>query len=169
MGTYPLPEAQMDRFLMHIKVGYPTSAEELQVLRLVRGENSAAPAPPAAPIAQSAIFAARAEIAGITISEIIDNYIVALVQATRSPKNYSEKLGRWIALGASPRGALALDQCARANAWLKQRDYVIPEDVQEVAPECLRHRISLSYDAIADGITADDVISELLKQVAVAL
>ena len=89
--------------------------------------------------------------------------------ATRTPKSFSENLARWFALGASPRGTLALDQCARANAWLQQRDYVTPEDVQEVAPECLRHRISLSYDAIADGITADDVIAELLKQVAVAL
>jgi MoxR-like ATPase len=168
-GTYPLPEAQMDRFLMHIKVDYPSSAEERQVLRLVRGENSGALKTLAAPVAQSFIFAARAEIAGIKISEIIENYIVALVQATRTPKFYSENLAWWIALGASPRGTLALDQCARTNAWLQQRDYVTPEDVQEVAPECLRHRLSLSYDAIADGITADDVITELLKQVAVAL
>ena len=168
-GTYPLPEAQMDRFLMHIKVDYPSSAEELQILRLVRGENAGGAKTPTTPIAQSAIFAARTEISTITISEIIENYIIALVQATRTPKLYSESLARWLALGASPRGALALDQCARVNAWLEQRDYVTPEDVQAVAPECLRHRLTLSYDAIADGITADAVITELLAQVAVAL
>jgi MoxR-like ATPase len=168
-GTYPLPEAQMDRFLMHIKVDYPSSTEELEILRLIRGEVAGAKKKASVPIAQDSIFAARAEIAGIMISEVVENYIVALVQATRMPKAYGEKLGHWIALGASPRGALALDQCARANAWLERRDYVTPEDVQAVAPECLRHRISLSYDAIADGVDADTIIAELLRQVAVAL
>jgi MoxR-like ATPase len=168
-GTYPLPEAQMDRFLMHIKVGYPTGPEEVEVMRLVRRETARGKQKAELPLAQSHIFAARAEIAAVTPSEIIENYIVALIQATRTPKNFGGKLPRWIALGASPRGSLALDQCSRVSAWLDGRDYVVPEDVQSVAPECLRHRLSLSYDATADGVTADIVVEELLRQVAVAV
>jgi len=168
-GTYPLPEAQMDRFLMHVRVGYPNTTEELAVMRLVRGERAGNADAPAAPIAQAQVFAARAEIARIAPAETIETYIVALIEATRQPNRFGDKLGRWIALGASPRGTLALDSCARAYAWLAGRDYVTPEDVRAVAPECLRHRITLSYDATADGVHADAVIEELLRQVAVAV
>jgi len=168
-GTYPLPEAQMDRFLMHVRVDYPNTDEELAVLRLVRGERSGAAAPPAPPMAQAAVFAARAEIARITPAAAVETYIVALIEATRYPARFGDKLGRWIALGASPRGSLALDGCARAYAWLAGRDYVTPGDVQAVAPECLRHRVTLSYDATADGVHADAVIEEMLRQVAVAV
>jgi MoxR-like ATPase len=168
-GTYPLPEAQMDRFLMHVRVDYPDANEELAVLRLIRGERAGTTAAPAAPVPQSQIFAARAEIARITPAEAVESYIIALIEATRYPAKFGDKLGRWIALGASPRGSLALDACARAHAWLDGRDYVTPSDVQAVAPECLRHRITLSYDATADGVNADTVIAELLRQVAVAV
>jgi MoxR-like ATPase len=168
-GTYPLPEAQMDRFLMHVRVDYPNNSEELAVLRLVRGERAGIVAEPALPIAQAQIMAARAEIARIVPADTIDAYIVALIEATRYPAKYGDKLGRWIALGASPRGSLALDSCSRAYAWLAGREYVTPEDVQAVAPECLRHRLTLSYDATAEGVTADAVIEELLRQVAVAV
>ncbi len=168
-GTYPLPEAQMDRFLMHVRVDYPDTAEELAVMRLVRGERAGGAAAHEPPIAQAQVFAARAEIARITPAEAVETYIVALIEATRYPGRFGDKLGRWIALGASPRGSLALDGCSRAHAWLAGRDYVTPEDVQAVAPECLRHRTTLSYDATADGVSADAVIEELLRQVAVAV
>ena len=168
-GTYPLPEAQMDRFLMHVRVDYPSSDEELAVLKLVRDEGSTVQPSAAPPIPQTQVFAARAEISRIIPADVIDAYIVALIGATRHPAAFGDKLGRWIALGASPRGSLALDSCSRALAWLTGRTYVTPEDVQAVAPECLRHRITLSYDAIADGVTADAVIEELLRQVAVAV
>jgi MoxR-like ATPase len=168
-GTYPLPEAQTDRFLMHVRVDYPNAEEERAVMLLVRGERAGTAPAPAPPIQQDQIFAARAEIARIVPADAIDAYIVALIEATRNRAPFGDKLQRWIALGASPRGSLALDSCSRAYAWLNGRDYVLPEDVQAVAPECLRHRISLSYDATADGVTTDTVVEELLRQVAVAV
>jgi MoxR-like ATPase len=168
-GTYPLPEAQTDRFLMHVRVDYPNADEERAVLHLVRGERAGTAPAPAPPIPQDQIFAARAEIARIVPADAIDAYIVALIEATRYRAPFGDKLQRWIALGASPRGSLALDSCSRAYAWLNGRDYVLLEDVQAVAPECLRHRITLSYDATADGVTTDTVVEELLRQVAVAV
>ncbi|MBP2312641.1 AAA family ATPase [Azospirillum soli] len=171
-GTYPLPEAQMDRFLMHVRIDYPSDADEVKVLRLVRQEQAGTAEPAGAPqedrIAQRSVFDARAEIAGVTTVEAIESYIVALIAATRRPEEYSNTLKTWIAVGASPRGSLALDRCSRAHAWLQGRTYVVPEDVQAVAHDCLRHRVSLSYDAIADGVTGDGVIDEILRQVAVA-
>lgn len=169
-GTYPLPEAQTDRFLMHVLIGYPASADEQKVLRLVRGEQAAGAKAPSHPkIPQSAIFGARAEIDQLTTADAVEKYIVALITATRAPSSYGDKLGKWIALGASPRGSLALDRCSRVYAWLKSRDYVTPEDVQAILHDCLRHRIALTYDAIAEGVKADDVIDELMRQVAVAV
>jgi MoxR-like ATPase len=168
-GIYPLPEAQMDRFLMHIRVDYPTAGEEIEVLRLVRGETDGTATQAQPPIPQTHVFEARAEIARIKPAETIETYIVSLIEATRHPADFGDKLVRWINLGVSPRGSLALDHCARVFAWLQHRDYVIPEDVQAVAPECLRHRLTLSYDATADGVTADAVVEELLRQVAVAV
>jgi MoxR-like ATPase len=168
-GTYPLPEAQMDRFLMHVRIAYPSDADEARVLRLVRSEEAgtAEAAPPK--IAQSRIFSARKEIDAVTMVEAVESYIVALIAATRQPAGFGERLKDWIAIGASPRGTLALDRAARAYAWLQGRDYVIPEDVQAVAHDCLRHRVSLTYEASADGKRADDVIDELIRQVAVAV
>jgi MoxR-like ATPase len=168
-GTYPLPEAQTDRFLMHVRVDYPSSDEEREVLTLVRGERAGKAADEGPPVPEAQIQAARAEIAAITPAAAIDAYVVALVEATRRPAGFGEKLPRWIALGASPRGTLALDVCARAHAWLNGRDFVTPADVQAVAPECLRHRLMLSYDATADGVSRDAVVDELLRQVAVAV
>lgn len=170
-GTYPLPEAQMDRFLMHIRIDYPTDADEVKVMRLVRGEaaeptGAAAQPPPKIP--QKLIFEARSEIDRVTTKAVVETYIVALVAATRRPAEFGDKLKNWIAVGASPRGSLALDRCSRVYAWLKGRDYVTPEDVQAVVHDCLRHRLSLSYEAGADGMNADGVLDEIVKLVAVA-
>jgi MoxR-like ATPase len=177
-GTYPLPEAQTDRFLMKVLVDYPAPEDELGVLRLVRGEEQAAlaprpageaPAPAgAAPIAIDDVFAARREIAALHVAEAIETYIVDIVNATRTPGRYSEELGRQIELGASPRAGLALDRGARAYAWLKGQDFVSPGDVQAIAPDVLRHRVALSYEARGAGRDADAVLADLLKLVAPA-
>jgi len=167
-GTYPLPEAQMDRFLMHVRIDYPSDADEVKVLRLVREESAGGEASSPPKILQQAIFDARCEIDRVTSAEAIEAYMVGLIAATRRPSEYGEKLKQWIAIGASPRGSLALDRTSRVNAWLQGRDYVVPEDVQAVAHDCLRHRVSLSYEAMADGVKPDDVIDEVIRQVAVA-
>ncbi len=175
-GTYPLPEAQMDRFLMHVFISHPDDAAERDVMRLVRGEensgqksaaNEKAPAADR-PIAQSAVFDARAEITVVQIPEPMEDYIVALVAATRRPAEFGEDLARYIQVGVSPRGSIALDKTSRAHAWLRGRDHVTPDDIRAVINDCLRHRIVLSYEAQADGLTTDDVISQVVKLVAVA-
>ena len=169
-GTYPLPEAQMDRFLMHIMIGYGDEASEAQVIRLVRqesapetGEKKEEPTP----IPQEVIFNARNEIAAIHTSEAIEAYLVDVVFATRYPERYSEELKSWVEVGASPRGGIGLDKCSRAHAWLKGRDFVTPEDVRAVVHNVLRHRLILSYEANAEGIGPDRVIKEIMAQVAV--
>jgi MoxR-like ATPase len=172
-GTYPLPEAQMDRFLMHVYISYPDDTAERDVIRLVRGESSGSKTGDSAaagqqPIAQEAIFAARQEIAAIGISEAMENYIVALVAATRRPAELDGNLDRYIQVGVSPRGSIALDKCSRAHAWLHGREQVTPDDVRAVIHDCLRHRIILSYEAQADGVTTNQVISDIVKLVAVA-
>jgi MoxR-like ATPase len=170
-GTYPLPEAQMDRFLMHVYISYPDDASEKEVVRLVRGETAAAGKPASGdsePIPQSAIFDARDEIAAVQISEPMEDYIVALVAATRRPAELSEELVKYIQVGVSPRGSLALDKASRAHAWLLARDHVTPDDIRAVINDCLRHRIIPSFEAQADGVTTDDVIAMLVKLVAVA-
>ena len=168
-GTYPLPEAQMDRFLMHVRIDYPSDADEVKVLQLVRGEQAqgAKPERPA-PIPQQIVFDARAEIDSVKSVDAVENYIVALVAATRRPADFDAKLKDWITIGASPRGSLALDRSSRVRAWLKGRDHVVPEDVKAIAHDCLRHRITLSYEATADGVGKDQVIDEIIAQVAVA-
>ncbi|SOZ16246.1 putative ATPase, AAA_3 family; MoxR-like ATPase [Cupriavidus taiwanensis] len=170
-GTYPLPEAQMDRFLMHISVGYPEADAEADIVRLARAEETGgAAASGTAPVrlAPEAIFTARAEIHGIHVSEAVERYIVALVQATRAPKPVDDDLDQWIQVGVSPRGSIGLDKVARAHAWLHGRDFVTPEDVQAVVGDVFRHRLILSYEAHAAGIGADAVIERLVQQVAVA-
>jgi len=176
-GTYPLPEAQMDRFLMHVYIDYPDEASEVEVLRLVRAEeqpggdgDSPSPGrdPEPAPVPQAAVFEARSEIHAIHVSENIERYIIDLIGATRSPERYGKELRRWIQVGASPRGGIGMDKCARVHAWLNGRDFVTPDDVRAVVHDVLRHRIMLSYEANAGGITADQVIAEIVKQVAVA-
>jgi MoxR-like ATPase len=168
-GTYPLPEAQMDRFLMHVRILHPSDADEVKVLRLVRDENAGrvGTAPPKVP--QEVIFAARKEIDAVRMVDAVESYIVALIAATRRPGEFGDKLKSWIGIGASPRGTIALDRTSRTFAWLQGRDYVTPEDVQHIAHDCLRHRVSLTYEATADGMHADDVIDELIRQVAVAI
>jgi MoxR-like ATPase len=172
-GTYPLPEAQMDRFLMHVSIGYPDEEAEGAIIRLVRGEeggarsrSSGAEKPP--PIAQEVIFDAREQIHEIHVSEAVERYMVDLIFATRYPERYGEPLEKWIEVGASPRGALALDRCSRAHAWLGGRDHVTPDDVLAIAHDVLRHRLILSYQANAAGVTANNVIDEIVKIVAVA-
>jgi MoxR-like ATPase len=169
-GTYPLPEAQRDRFLLHIMVRYPSDPDELKVMRLVRGEETEHTAGPATTdvIPQPVVFEARAEIHQVIVAEAVERYIVALIAATRRPEQYGKDLQRWIHVGASPRGTLALDKASRAHAWLNGHDHVTPDNVRAVVHDCLRHRLILSYEANADGLSADEVINEVVKQVAVA-
>ena len=172
-GTYPLPEAQMDRFLMHVLIGYPDEEAEGKIIRLVRGEEGASrdggkTGEKAASISQDAVFEARGAIHEIHVSETVERYIVDLVFATRYPERHGEPLSKWIQVGASPRGALALERASRAHAWLNERDHITPDDVRAVVHDCLRHRLMLSYEANAAGVTANDVVDELLKVVAVA-
>jgi MoxR-like ATPase len=171
-GTYPLPEAQMDRFLMHVFITYPDDEAEKSVIRLVRDESDSKSGSPdsntPSPITQSAVFEARDEIARVVIPEPMEDYIVSLVAATRRPAEFSDDLARYIQVGVSPRGSIALDKVSRAHAWLHGRDSVTPDDIRAVINDCIRHRIILSYEAQADGMTTDDVIALLVKQVAVA-
>jgi MoxR-like ATPase len=166
-GTYPLPEAQMDRFLLHVMIHQPGNADEKRIMRLVRGEEaSGGKTLPKLP--QQAVLDARREVLAVSMADVVDDYIVALIGATRNPGDFSEDLGRWIRVGASPRGSIALDKASRAHAWMQGRDHVLPDDVRAIAPDCLRHRIILGYEANAEGVTQDAVLDELLRQVAVA-
>ncbi|MEP2783963.1 MAG: MoxR family ATPase [Pseudoruegeria sp.] len=174
-GTYPLPEAQMDRFLMHVMITYPPVEDEVLVVRMVRAEEIAAsaeqteqkqnePAPEVIP--QSAVFEARREIGAIHVSDAIDRYIADLVYATRTPAVYSENLARWIDIGGSPRASLAMDKCSRTHAWMAGRDYVDPQDVHAIAPDVLRHRLGLSFEAQGEGVSPDQIVTEIVKLVA---
>ena len=167
-GTYPLPEAQMDRFLMHVTIDYPDDHSELEIMRLNRAEQkSVKKAAKKEKLAPQVVFDARKEIEGVTISENMEKYIVDIVSATRYPEKYNEQLANWIEYGASPRGTIAIDRSARTHAWMNGNEFVTPDDVRAVVHDCLRHRLILSYEANAEGITADKVIDELLKLVAV--
>jgi len=167
-GTYPLPEAQLDRFLMHVKIGYPDVSAEKQILALSRGEALAdQAAKPSAEISQETIKNARHEVMQVHMADAVDEYLVQLILATRKPASYDNELDNWIEFGASPRATIAIDRCARAHAWLNQRDFVSPDDIQAVAHDCLRHRLILSYEAEADGINADLAIDRLLQHVPV--
>jgi MoxR-like ATPase len=162
-----LPEAQLDRFLMHVNVGYPDTAAETEILRLTRNEASRGTSKLPAPLPQESVFAARQEILALHMSEAVEQYMVQLVIATRSPARYSQQLAGWIEYGGSPRATIAIDRCARAHAWLKGRDFVSPDDIQAVAADALRHRLILSFEAEANGVTPDKVIEELLAIVPV--
>ena len=166
-GTYPLPEAQLDRFLMHVTIDYPDVTTEKAILSLSRKESVEGETVSEHKVSQASLFAARKEIMQLHMADALEDYIVHLVMATRQPEKYSEQLSRWIQYAASPRATIALDRCARAHAWLAGRDYISPEDVQSIAADVLRHRIVLSFEAEAAGITADAVITELLQNVAV--
>ncbi len=180
-GTYPLPEAQLDRFLMQVLIDYPPADRERDILRLVRAENlanhqgrpvvaassSTKAGPTPEPVSHATIFAARRAVLEVHLAENVEDYIVRLVTATRRPAEHLEAMGRWLAYGASPRGTIALDACSRAHAWLAGRDYVSPADVQAVIHDVLRHRLILSFEAEAEGVTPVAVIDSLLNTIAV--
>ncbi|MGI6852332.1 AAA family ATPase [Mesorhizobium sp. 1B3] len=169
-GTYPLPEAQLDRFLMHVQVDYPDRSAEAEIMRLNRSEETQNKAAGKAEqkLDPKAIFEARKEITGIAVSEPVEKYIVALVYATREPGKLDKDLGTWLQVGASPRGSLALDKVSRSHAWMHGRDYVTPDDVKAIVHDVFRHRLILSYEAHAAGVTANKVIDRVVELVAVA-
>lgn len=166
-GTYPLPEAQLDRFLFHLLVDYPAREASRQILRLVRQEGRGDNGPQENPtcLAQSTVFSARGELLQLHLADVVEEYIIELIEASRNPADYGPELADWISWGASPRGAIGLERAARGHAWLAGRDFVTPEDVQSMAPDVLRHRILLNFEAEADGITPQRLIEELLNRV----
>ena len=166
-GTYPLPEAQIDRFLLHVSIDYPDRATTLKIMNLARNEaiTQLELPPPARRLTQEEIFAARREVLGLTMADSIAEYIAALVDATRRPEPYSAQLREWLRWGVSPRAAIAMERGARAIAWLEGRDYVTPDDVQNIAPDALRHRLLLDYGAQARGVNVQACIDELLRRV----
>jgi MoxR-like ATPase len=166
-GTYPLPEAQLDRFLMHLEIDYPGAETELEILRLTRNEalNQKIVEPPN--LTQADIFSARKEVLEIHLDDALEQYIVQLIIATRTPELYSPELANWIEFGGSPRATIALDKCARAHAWLMGRDFVGPDNIQAVFHNVLRHRLLLSYEAEAEGVNSNQVLDRILQVVAV--
>lgn len=169
-GTYPLPEAQLDRFLLHVSITYPKADEEKKILDLSRTEarrNFSNTRHDYVPLTQDVIFAAREEVLDTYMSDELQQYLIQLVLASRNPSVYGSDLAEWIQYGASPRATITLDRCARAHAWLAGRDYVLPEDIQALAFDVMRHRLILNYEAEADGVTTDKVISELISRIAV--
>ncbi|ABC31474.1 MoxR-like ATPase [Hahella chejuensis KCTC 2396] len=166
-GTYPLPEAQLDRFLLHVRIDYPDSESELSILRLARHEAAGPKVKEAQPLEQEAIFQARKEVLDVYMADSVEQYIVQIIMATRFPEKYDAKLAEWLEYGGSPRATIALDRCARAHAWLNGKDFVAPEDVQAMAFDVLRHRLITSFKAEAEGVSTDKVIARLLEQVPV--
>ncbi len=166
-GTYPLPEAQIDRFMLHVAIDYPDRATTLRIMSLARNEaiTQRELPPPAERLPQETIFTARREVLALTLADPVAEYIAALVDATRRPEPYSADLREWLRWGVSPRAAISMERGARAIAWLDGRDYVSPEDVQMIAPDALRHRLLLDYGAQARGITAGACVEELLRRV----
>lgn len=167
-GTYPLPEAQLDRFLMHVRVSYPDATAEQAILRLARNEAGGSHNTPPDTVSQSDIFSARKAVLDIHMAPAVEEYIVQLIIGSREPSAYDSELADWLEFGASPRATIALDRCARANAWIAGRDYVSPDDVQAVALDCLRHRLIVSFEAEAAGISSDNVVERLIQRVPVA-
>jgi MoxR-like ATPase len=170
-GTYPLPEAQLDRFLLHVKVDYPSAEHEKAILHLVRAEARQAVATRKAavfaPLSQELLFTARNEVLDLYMADNLEAYLLQIILATRNPQAYGDDLAGWLQYGASPRASIALDRCARAKAWLARRDYVAPEDIQGMAFDVLRHRLILSYEAEAEGVTTDGLIAELIARIPV--
>ena len=170
-GTYPLPEAQLDRFLLYVRIDYPEAAAEKEILRLAREEASQAAHPKQVTktpiVSERDVFAARDEVLRVHMAPNLEQYLIELVLATREPDRYGEELRRWVNWGASPRATIALDRCSRAHAWLNDRDYVSPDDIQAVAHDILRHRVLLSFEAEADGIHPDAFVDQLLARVPV--
>ncbi len=167
-GTFPLPEAQLDRFLMHVRIGYPEAAAEAAILRLARERAIAmleAPSVPAERISEADVMAARAAVLALHMAPAVERYLVELVLASRDAARYDPELARRIAWGASPRGSIALERCARAHAWLAGRDFVTPDDVRAMAPDVLRHRVLPSYEATASGWDGERLVQALLARV----
>ncbi len=164
-GTYPLPEAQLDRFLMYVKIGHPDAEAEHKILKIVRGEARQEEEAPLTKITQKQVKTARTEVQSVHLSDELEKYIVQFIIATRQPEAYDEDLASYIEYGASPRGTIALDMCSKAYAWLNGRDYVTPEDIHAILHDVLRHRILLTYEAEAKGITPDSFIDMLMKKV----
>ena len=166
-GTYPLPEAQLDRFLLHLKLDYPNAETEMNILRLARNEAKKESTTQVQPITQEEIFETRQEALNLHLDPALEQYIVQLVMATRHPQKYDDELAKWIEYGVSPRATIALERCARARAWIHDRDFVSPEDIQTVLPNVFRHRILRSYHAEAQGVDCDHIITKILSLVAV--
>ncbi|MGH8560165.1 MAG: AAA family ATPase [Methylococcales bacterium] len=169
-GTYPLPEAQLDRFLLYIKIDYPQAEHEREILRLARaeaGRGNNVSNGEFEPISQSLILAARQEVLNLYMQDNLEQYLLEIVLATRNPGRYGKDLSQWLQYGASPRATIALDRVCRARAWLDGRDYVSPEDIQALVADVLRHRIILSYEAEAEGISPDRFIHEMMSRIAV--
>jgi len=169
-GTYPLPEAQLDRFLMHVSIGYPSAAAEKEILVLARqqardelGDQATAPVL----VTQDQVFSAQRGVLDMYMAPALEEYIVQLVLASRDPGDWDKKLSRLVSYGASPRATIALDRCARARSWLDQRDYVSPDDIHAMIHDVMRHRVLLSYEAEADGVTVDELVDRLLDLVPV--
>jgi len=167
-GTYPLPEAQLDRFLMHVRVSYPDAGAEQAILQLARSEAGGSHSRPEGTVSQSDIFSARKAVLDIHMAPAVEEYIIQLIMGTREPGHYDSELAGWLEYGASPRATIALDRCARANAWIAGRDYVSPDDVQAVALDCLRHRLIVSFEAEASGISSDHIVERLIERIPVA-
>lgn len=166
-GTYPLPEAQLDRFLMHVVIDYPSAVAEKEILHLARNDYRRGQVAAEVRLTAEQVFEARHAVSDIYMSEPVEQYLLALVLATRDPASLDPELARWTAFGASPRGTIALDRCARAMAWLEGRDYVSPDDIRNIAFDVLRHRILLTFEAEAEGLTADAIIQRLIDRVPV--
>ncbi|MBF0125686.1 MAG: MoxR family ATPase [Magnetococcales bacterium] len=168
-GTHPLPEAQLDRFLLLVRIGYPVAEVEREILRLVRDEarqcDGGDRPEPVRKISPEQLLAARQEVLAMHMADPVENYLLHLILATRSPQKYGAELAGLIQYGASPRATIALDRCARAHAWLAGRDFVTPDDVRALAPDVLRHRLVLTFEAEAKGHSADGFISQLLQRV----
>lgn len=166
-GTYPLPEAQLDRFLLHVQVDYPNREASRQILHIARQEalEGAEDPQPTDRLPQESIFAARSEVMSLHLAPTVEDYLIELIEMTRRPRGYAQELAQWIAWGASPRGAIALERSARALAWLDGRDFVTPEDIQQMCGDALRHRIVLRFEAEADGLTPQRCIDRLLELV----
>ena len=166
-GTYPLPEAQLDRFLMHLEIDYPGAETELEILRLTRNEAMHVEVVTPPNLSQADILNARQEVLKIHLDEALEQYIVQLIIATRQPQSYDAELANWIEFGASPRATIALDKCARAHAWLMGRDFVGPDNIQAVFHNVLRHRLLLSYEAEAEGVNSNQVLDKIMQLVPV--
>lgn len=162
-GTYNLPEAQLDRFLMYVKINQPDADIEHKILHLVRGEDKKEQKDVFAPLSIDDVLSARREVLDIHMSDAVEEYLVQLVVATRNPQKYASDLLGQVLYGASPRATIALDKCAKIHAWLSNRDYVTPEDIHAVVYDVLRHRIILTFEAQAEGVTVEEVIGRILQ------